>query len=78
MSGSTPADALPSLNWSRGEQRLHPLALERYGYAKARRIGMLAMEGGKNKKRNRNLSPPAFADLLLSIARSAAKEEQAA
>lgn len=42
-----------------------------HGYAKARRIGMLAMEGGKNKKRNRNHSPRAFADVLLDIARHA-------
>jgi hypothetical protein len=36
---------LPELNWSKGEQRLHPVALERYGYEKARRIGMTAMVG---------------------------------
>lgn len=66
-----PFGALPSLNWSKGAQRLHPIALERHGYAKARRIGMLAMEGGKDKKRNRNKSPDAFAALLLSIARNA-------
>ena len=36
---------LPELNWSKGEQRLHPVALERYGYEKARRIGMTAMAG---------------------------------
>ena len=65
-----PADALPSLTWRKGEQRLHPKALADYGYAKARRIGMMAMEGGKDKKRNRNHSPRAFADVLLSIARA--------
>jgi hypothetical protein len=60
---------LPDLTWGEGEQRLHPIALERYGYAKARRIGMMAMVGGKHKKRIRNTTPPEFRDLLLSIAR---------
>lgn len=67
---------LPDLRWGRGEQRLHPIALERHGYAKARRIGMMAMVGGKDKKRIRNATPPEFRDLLLSIARSAIRREQ--
>lgn len=62
--------ALPALDWSRGEQRLHPVALERYGYEKARRIGMTAMVGGKDKTKIRNATPIAFRDVLLSIARS--------
>jgi hypothetical protein len=62
---------LPALDWSRGEQRLHPVALERYGYAKARRIGMTAMVGGKDKTKIRNATPPAFRDILISIAQSA-------
>ena len=62
----------PELDWSKGEQRLHPTALARYGYAKARRIGMTAMVGGKDKTKIRNATPPRFRDVLLSIARSAA------
>ena len=62
---------LPELIWGRGEQRLHPIALERYGYAKARRIGMCAMIGGKDKTKIRNATPAPFRDLLISIARSA-------
>jgi len=70
---------LPDLHWGVGEQRLHPIALERYGYAKARRIGMLAMVGGKDKKRIRNTTPDAFRDLLIDIARTAQnKTERAA
>lgn len=64
-------EALPELNWSRGEQRLHPVALERYGYEKARRIGMTAMIGGKHKTRIRNATPLPFRDLLISIAEKA-------
>jgi hypothetical protein len=58
----------PSLRWGRGEQRLHPIALEKYGYAKARRIGMMAMIGGKDKTKIRNATPIEFRDLLISIA----------
>lgn len=64
-------DRLPELNWSRGEQRLHPTALARYGYAKARRIGITAMVGGKNKTKIRNATPTEFRDLLIAIARLA-------
>ena len=62
---------LPQLRWGRGEQRLHPVALERHGYEKARRIGMMAMVGGKDKTRIRNATPPAFRGLLISLAKSA-------
>ena len=66
-----PRERLPDLNWSKGEQRLHPTALARYGYAKARRIGMTAMVGGKDKTKIRNATPPAFRDVLIGIARLA-------
>lgn len=62
---------LPSLRWGEGEQRLHPVAVERHGYEKARRIGMMAMVGGKRKTEIRNATPIEFRDLLLSIARTA-------
>lgn len=66
-----PRERLPELNWSKGAQRLHPTALARYGYAKARRIGMTAMVGGKDKTKIRNATPIAFRDLLINIARTA-------
>lgn len=62
---------LPALKWGKTEQRIHPRALELHGYEKARRIGMMAMVGGKNKTRIRNSTPPEFQDLLLSIAAKA-------
>lgn len=49
---------LPQLIRGRGEQRIHPRALELHGYEKARRIGMVAMVGGKDKVRIRNATPP--------------------
>jgi hypothetical protein len=60
----------PELRWGRGDQRLHPVALAKHGYAKARRIGMMAMVGGKDKTRIREATPPEFRDLLIAIAKS--------
>jgi len=64
------ANELPELRWGKTEQRIHPRALELHGYEKARRIGMMAMVGGKDKTRIRNATPPEFRDVLISIARS--------
>ncbi len=64
---------LPQLDWSKVPQRLHPVAVEKYGYEKARRIGMMAMIGGKNKTRIRNATPRQFRDVLLKIAGTAVK-----
>lgn len=60
--------ALPELTWAIGAQRLDPRMVERYGYAKARRIGMMALIGGKNKTALRDATPAAFRDVLLRIA----------
>lgn len=69
---------LPDLNWSKGEQRLPAWMVERYGYEKARRIGVVAMVGGKDKTRIRNATPPEFRDVLLGIARSVNAIKEAA
>lgn len=61
----------PSLVWGPSEQRLPAYAVERYGYEKARRIGVMAAVGGKNKTIIRNATPVPFRDVLLGIARSA-------
>ena len=58
----------PNLIWGPVEQRIHPVALAKHGYEKARRIGMMAMVGGKDKTRIRNATPPAFRDVLLELA----------
>jgi hypothetical protein len=66
----------PELRWGRGKQRLHPVALERHGYKKARRIGMMAMVGGKDKTKIRNATPPEFRDILISMAQTALTSHQ--
>lgn len=65
-----PRGHLPELHWGKTEQRLHPLMVERHGYAKARRVGMMAMVGGKNKTRIRNATPESFRNILVAIAQS--------
>lgn len=62
---------LLELNWTRGEQRLDARMVERHGYTKARRIGTVALIGGKDKTRIRNATPVEFRDVLLAIARTA-------
>lgn len=57
----------PPLRWGAGDQKLHPVALAKHGYAKARRIGMVAMVGGKDKTRIRNATPIPFRDMLLGM-----------
>lgn len=71
-------DDLPELIWGKGEQKLHPVALERHGYARARRIGMMAMVGGKDKVKIRNRTPVPFRDILIGLARSARKQKDLA
>lgn len=58
---------LPDLIWGPSEQRIHPIALARHGYAAARRIGMMAMVGGKDKTRIRNATPAPFRDVLIAM-----------
>lgn len=69
---------LPDLNWTKGEQRIPQWMIERYGYEKARRIGVVAMIGGKDKTKKRNATPLPFRDLLISIARTAEQSRRAA
>ena len=58
------------LIWGPCDQRIPQWMTDRYGYAKARKIGIVAMIGGKDKQAKRNRSPVAFRDLLLSLART--------
>lgn len=62
---------LPELIWTASAQRINPKMVDRYGYEKARKIGVVAMIGGKNKTKIRNATPEKFRDLLISIAKTA-------
>jgi hypothetical protein len=62
---------LPELRWGPSPQRLSAIGVERHGYEKARRSGVMAYVGGKDKARIRAATPPAFRDVLINIAKSA-------
>lgn len=74
LASGFPREQLPELRWGKVEQRIHPVALAKHGYEKARRIGMMAMIGGKDKTKLRNATPPEFRDVLIEIARSLLRE----
>lgn len=62
--------SFPELRWGRGAQRIPEWMVDRYGYEKARHIGVVAMIGGKDKTAIRNRTPIPFRDLLISIAKT--------
>jgi hypothetical protein len=61
---------LPDLIWGASDSGPTPEMVARYGREKARKIGRMALVGGKDKTRIRNATPPAFRDVLLGIARA--------
>lgn len=67
---------LPELAWGKSEPKIPQWAIDRYGEARARRMGELALQtgGGKNSK-VRISTPPAFQEILLNMARSVQEYE---
>jgi hypothetical protein len=61
----------PTLIWGPAPQRLPQIALDRYGYEKARRTGVMAYVGGKDKSKIRAATPPEFRDVLLAMVEGA-------
>jgi hypothetical protein len=61
----------PELVWAVTRAQVPQWMIDRYGEKKARKIGVVAMMGGKDKERNRQATPPRFRDVLISIARTA-------
>lgn len=68
------APDLRSLRWGSAARRLSQEAIERFGYEKARRRGVMAEVGGGGDDSERSATPPPFRDILLDIARSARPE----
>jgi hypothetical protein len=62
------ADDLPNLHWGPHPQIISASYAAAHGYEKARRAGMLSMYGGKWKTEMREMTPPAFRDVLIAIA----------
>jgi hypothetical protein len=69
---------LPDLVWDKSDRTPPQWMIDRYGEAKARKIGVVAMVGGKHKTRIRNATPAEFRDVLLGIARSVEPTRKAA
>lgn len=68
---------LPELAWGIGEPRLDPVVIERMGLKRAKRLGEVDARGGGQNSAPRIGTPPAFRDLLLSIASTAIPHKEA-
>jgi hypothetical protein len=66
---------LPELDWGIGESRLDPAVIERMGLKRAKKLGEVGAKGGGTDSKPRIGTPNLFRDLLLSIARTAVREE---
>lgn len=62
---------LPELEWGKSEARLDPKVVERMGLKRAKRLGEVGARGGGTDSTPRIGTPPAFRELLISIARTA-------
>ena len=60
--------ALPELEWGHSEARLDPAVVARMGLKRAKRLGEVGAKGGGTDSTPRIHTPPAFRELLLSIA----------
>lgn len=65
-----PLTVLDSLTWGKSAMTLDPVVVARVGLQRAKRRGEVASKGGGTDSAPRIGTPPAFRDLLLSIARS--------
>ena len=63
------------LIWDRTRAVVPQWMIDRYGEAKARKIGVVAMMGGKDKQAKRNRTPLPFRDLLIAMARSVRQDK---
>jgi len=68
---------LPQLEWGRSDPTFPAWAIEKYGLEKCKRAGELAFKGGGTDSSPRIGTPPAFRELLLSIARTVNQAEAA-
>ena len=68
----------PSLRWGKGERRLDPAIVERWGLKRAIRLGEIGCVGGGGNDKDRSATPIEFRDMLLNIAASVALDVHAA
>ena len=66
---------LPELRWGKSEASFPPEAIAKHGLAYCKRAGELAFKGGGKDNTHRIGTPPAFRDILITMAKSAIKGE---
>lgn len=66
------------LVWDRTRAVVPQWMIDKYGESAARKIGVVAMMGGKDKTKKRNATPPAFRDALIAMALTVQPERVAA
>jgi hypothetical protein len=66
---------LPELDWGIGEMCLDPAVVARLGLKRARRRGEVGARGGGTDSAQRIGTPPPFRDMLIAMARSAARAD---
>jgi hypothetical protein len=69
---------LPLLDWGKSEPRYDPAVVARMGLKRAKRLGEVGARGGGTDSSPRIGTPEPFRDILLSIARTAARTREAA
>ena len=66
---------LPELSWGKSDPSFPPEAIAKHGLAYCKRVGELAFKGGGKDNTHRIGTPPAFRDILITMAKSAIKGE---
>lgn len=67
---------LPELDWGISEHRIPQWAIDKYGLDYCKRAGELAFKGGGTDSSPRIGTPPAFRELLISIARTSRNQDR--
>ena len=66
---------LPELSWGKSDPSFPPDAIAKHGLAYCKRAGELAFKGGGKDNTHRIGTPPAFRNILITMAKSAIKGE---
>jgi hypothetical protein len=69
---------LPKTLWAKSAAQLDPVVVARMGLARAKRLGEVASRGGGTDSTPRIHTPPAFRELLVSMARTATVSDASA
>jgi hypothetical protein len=71
-----PADALPELEWGKGEAQFPQEAIEKHGLEYCKKAGELAFKGGGKDSSARIGTPEPFRNLLIDMARACSPQSE--